>query len=143
MRHETLICFDFGEKKIGVAVGQTITGTATPLETVHVRNNKPDWNRIAKLIDQWRPTALVVGLPLNMDGTRQPMTELADAFARRLEERYHLPVHRADERLSTIEAKHRLGDIENLDPVAAQIILEGWLLEYKKVSDPDVTMTDQ
>lgn len=143
MRHETLICFDFGEKNIGVAVGQTITATATPLETVHVRNSKPDWNRITKLIGQWRPTALVVGLPLNMDGTRQPMTDLADEFARQLEIRYHLPVHRADERLSTIEAKHRLRDIENLDPVAAQIILESWLLEYTKISDPDVTMTDQ
>ena len=143
MQHETLICFDFGEKNIGVAVGQTITATATPLETVHVRNSKPDWNRISKLIDQWRPTALVVGLPLNMDGTRQPMTDLADEFARQLEMRYHLPVHRADERLSTIEAKYRLGDIENLDPVAAQIILESWLLEYTKISDPDVTMTDR
>lgn len=143
MRHETLICFDFGEKKIGVAVGQTITATATPLETVHVRNNKPDWDRISKLIDQWRPTALVVGLPLNMDGTRQPMTDLADTFTKQLEERYHLPVHRVDERLSTIEAKHRLGNIENLDPVAAQIILETWLTEYTKISDPDVTMTDQ
>lgn len=143
MQHETLICFDFGEKKIGVAVGQTITATATPLETVHVLNNRPDWNRISKLIDQWRPMALVVGLPLNMDGTRQPMTDLADAFARQLEGRYHLPVHRADERLSTVEAKHRLGDIENLDPVAAQIILESWLLEYTKISDPDVTISDQ
>ena len=143
MRHETLICFDFGEKRIGIAVGQTITATATPLETVHVRNNKPDWNRISELIDQWRPTALVVGLPLNMDGTRQLMTDLADAFARQLENRYHLPVHLVDERLSTIEAKHRLRDIENLDPVAAQIILESWLSEYTKISDPDVTMPDR
>lgn len=142
MRHETLICFDFGEKRIGVAVGQTITATATPLETVQVRNNIPDWDRIAELIDQWRPSALVVGQPLNMDGTRQLLTDLADRFARQLEDRYRLPVHMVDERLSTYEAKNRLREINNLDPVAAQVILESWLLEYTKISDPDVTMTD-
>ena len=139
----TLICFDYGEKRIGVAVGQTITATATPLETIHVRNNQPDWNRISGLIEQWHPAALVVGQPLNMDGTRQLLTDLAERFARQLEGRYHLPVHLADERLSTYEAKDRLQDVHNLDPVAAQVILESWLQEYTKISNPDVTMTDK
>ena len=143
MQPETLICFDYGEKRIGVAVGQTITATATPLETIQVRNNQPDWNRISRLIEQWRPAALVVGQPLNMDGTRQLLTDLAERFARQLEGRYHLPVHLADERLSTYEAKDRLQDVHNLDPVAAQVILEAWLLEYTKISNPGVTMTDR
>ena len=143
MQPETLICFDYGEKRIGVAVGQTITATATPLETIRVRNNQPDWNRISGLIEQWRPAALVVGQPLNMDGTRQLLTDLAERFARQLEGRYHLPVHLADERLSTYEAKDRLQDDHNLDPVAAQVILESWLLEYTKISNPGATMTDQ
>jgi len=130
MHYKTLICFDYGEKRLGVAVGQTLTATATPLETIPVHNKKPDWNRISKIIQQWRPAALVVGLPLNMDGTRQKLTDLADGFARQLEARYRLPVHMADERLSTYEAKNRLQDLRNLDPVAAQVILESWLLEY-------------
>lgn len=143
MRHETLIGFDFGEKRIGVAVGQTITATATPLETVRVRHKVPDWNRITELIQQWQPSALVVGQPLSMDGTRQLLTDLAERFARQLEHRYRLPVHLADERLSTYEAKNRLKDINNLDPVAAQVILESWLLEYTKISGPDVTISDE
>ena len=143
MSHETLICFDYGEKRIGVAVGQTLTATATPLETIHVHNSKPDWDRIAALLHQWRPAALVVGQPLNMDGSRQLLTELAERFARQLEQRYRLPVHLADERLTTYEAKERLRDINNLDPVAAQVILESWLREYTKISGPDVTIPDQ
>ncbi len=143
MQHETLICFDYGEKRLGVAVGQTVTRTATPLETIAVRNRTPDWNRITEVIDQWRPTSLVVGFPLNMDGTRQKLTDLAEKFARQLEQRYALPVYMVDERLSTFEAKNRLKDIRNLDPVAAQVILESWLLEYTKLSDPGVTMTGE
>jgi putative holliday junction resolvase len=131
--HETLICFDYGEKRLGVAVGQTVTATATPLETIRVRNGTPDWNRLTEIIKQWHPTALVVGLPLNMDGTRQLITDLADKFARQLEQRYRLPVHMVDERLSTYEAKNRLQDLRNLDPVAAQVILESWLLEYTNI----------
>ena len=143
MHYKTLICFDYGEKRLGVAVGQTLTATATPLETIPVHNKKPDWNRISKIIQQWRPAALVVGLPLNMDGTRQKLTDLADGFARQLEERYRLQVHMVDERLSTYEAKNRLQDLRNLDPVAAQVILESWLLEYTKLSHPDATMGEE
>ena len=127
---KTLIAFDFGEKRIGTAVGQTVTRTATPLETIPVRGAKPDWNAIGRLIDAWKPDALVVGLPLNMDGTEQPVTTLARRFADWLHERSGLPVHLTDERLSTREAWTRLIESGSRrggpDPIAAQVILEGW-----------------
>ncbi|MEJ2760196.1 MAG: Holliday junction resolvase RuvX [Gammaproteobacteria bacterium] len=126
----TLIGFDYGELRIGVAVGQTLTGTATPLETVAVVNGKPDWSRIDAILAEWKPGALLVGDPLNMDGTSQYMTEAANAFAATLAKRYKLPVYREDERLSTWEAKERLKDTRNLDPIAAQAILETWLSEH-------------
>ena len=103
----TLLCFDFGTKRIGVAVGQTLTDTASPLEIITVRNNRPDWERIGALINQWQPQALVVGNPLNMDGSRHPIGAAVDAFARKLQGRYRLPVLQADERLSTVEARAR------------------------------------
>jgi len=126
----TLICFDYGKKRIGIAVGQTLTGTATPLDTIPVSGSNPDWDHIGDLIRTWDPHALIVGEPLNMDGTRQAITRAADRFARELLERFGLPVYRADERLSSYEAKTRLQDTRNLDPVAAQAILETWLSEH-------------
>ena len=130
----TLIAFDFGEKRIGTAIGQTVTRTATPLETIRVRRSRPDWNAIDRLIGAWKPDALVVGLPLNMDGTPQWITDRARRFANRLRTRSGLPVHLADERLSTREAWTRLVESgsrrDGPDPVAAQVILEGWLAEH-------------
>lgn len=130
---ETLLAFDFGEKKIGVAVGQTITATASPVGLVRVHESGTDWPAITRLIDTWQPDALVVGLPLNMDGTEQLMTRAARRFRNQLEGRYSLPVHTMDERLSTREARDRLASRGQLDqdddPVAAQIILEGWLAQ--------------
>jgi putative Holliday junction resolvase len=127
----TLLGFDYGKKRIGVAVGQTLTGTATPLGTVAVNRGEPDWDRIAGIVQEWRPAALVVGLPLNMDGTSQSMTRESGRFARELGKRFGCPVYRADERLSSYEAKMRLKDTRGLDPVAAQAILETWLSEYR------------
>ena len=129
MSEQTYICFDYGEKRIGVAVGQTLTGTATPLETIRVINGKPDWEKITGLIRQWQPEALVVGLPVHMDDSRQAITDSAEKFSRQLEGRYLLRVFRAEERLSTYEARDRLKRNRDLDPVAAQVILESWLLE--------------
>ena len=135
-RTKTLIAFDFGEKRIGIAIGQTVTRTATPLETVPARGTSPDWNAIDRLIDTWKPDALVVGLPLNMDGTDQWITVRARRFANRLHARSGLPVHLADERLSTREAWTRLIESgsrrDGPDPVAAQIILEGWFAEHDR-----------
>ncbi|HSS66795.1 MAG TPA: Holliday junction resolvase RuvX [Gammaproteobacteria bacterium] len=129
----TLLAFDFGLKRIGGAVGQTQSRSASPLETLAVKREHPDWRAIARLIETWTPDALVVGLPLNMDGTQQEMTHRARRFGRQLEGRFDLPVHLVDERLTTREAKSRL-HLEGrasagADPVAAQIILEGWLSE--------------
>ena len=136
----TLIGFDYGEKRIGVAVGQTVTNTASPLETVACANGRPDWNRISRLITQWRPQALVVGEPLNMDGTGQEVSVAADKFAEQLRRRFSLPVYRVDERLSSYEAKERLKSTRELDPVAAQAILETWLSEYSATPSNNATI---
>lgn len=129
MSTETYICFDYGAKRTGVAVGQTLTGTATPLETIEALNGRPDWDRISAIIRQWQPDALIVGLPVTMDNSRQIITENAEKFARQLEGRYQLQVFRAEERLTTYEARNRLKRTHDLDPVAAQLILESWLRE--------------
>jgi putative holliday junction resolvase len=130
----TLLGFDFGSRKIGVAVGQTLTGTATPLETLRLVKHKPDWNRIAELIEEWRPDALVVGLPLDVDDSETDATEPALRFSRQLEGRFRLKVHLADERFTSFEARDRLGHkakrLEEYDAVAAKLILETWLNEH-------------
>ncbi|MES9871243.1 MAG: Holliday junction resolvase RuvX, partial [Sedimenticola sp.] len=103
----TLLGFDYGPSKIGVAVGQTLTGSATPLDTLRSVQEKPDWEGISRLIEEWKPEALVVGLPFNMDDTEAEIAPQARRFARQLEGRYHLPVHMADERLTSLEAKRQ------------------------------------
>lgn len=129
MKINTLLCFDYGSKRIGVAVGQTLTRTASPLEIIPVHRNKPDWSLIERLINHWQPDALLVGHPLCMNGAAQDMTRLAERFSRQLEGRFHLPVLAVDERLSTYEAGRRTGQMRQVDAVAAQVILETWLGE--------------
>ncbi|MFT5425159.1 MAG: putative Holliday junction resolvase [Gammaproteobacteria bacterium] len=130
---KSLLCFDFGTKRIGVAVGQTVTQTANPLQTVRNKNNRPDWKTIEQLVDEWQPDALVVGQPLNMMDEVQEMTIAAEKFMRQLHGRFHLPVYSIDERLSSFEAAQRTGRTTDLDPVAAQAILETWFAEnYNK-----------
>jgi putative Holliday junction resolvase len=130
---KSLLCFDFGTKRIGVAVGQTVTQTANPLQTVRNKNNRPDWKTIEQLVDEWQPDALVVGQPLNMRDEVQEMTIAAEKFMRQLHGRFHLPVYSIDERLSSFEAAQRTGRTTDLDPVAAQAILETWFAEnYNK-----------
>lgn len=126
---KTLLCFDYGQKRIGVAVGQAITGTATPLQIINVYNNQPEWDRIQQMIKDWQPQALIVGIPIQMDDARQEMTAAAERFVRQLEGRFHLPVFGVDERLSTFEAKNRSGMETEIDSIAAQAILETWLTE--------------
>lgn len=136
---KTYLGFDFGERRIGVAVGQALTRTATPLEVV-VSRTGIDWRRIEQLIDQWQPDALVVGVPLTEAGDAQPMTRLARRFAARLAERFGLPVFEADERFTSREAQQRFRQQRSAgaarrsharreDAVAAQIILESWFAE--------------
>lgn len=126
--------FDYGVRKIGVAVGQTITHTATPLCTLPTRDGKPDWDAIGQLIREWQPESLVVGLPYQMDDVEAPVAERARRFARQLEGRYRLPVFLADERLTTREAIRQLGrearrDAPRVDAMAARLILETWLCD--------------
>jgi putative Holliday junction resolvase len=134
---ETLLGFDFGMKRIGVAVGQTVTKTATPLTVLKAHRGIPEWSMVSQLIKKWQPDALVVGIPLNMDGTEQPLTTSAKAFADSLHAQFKLPVHGMDERLTSVEAKARLfseGGYKALrntpiDSIAAQLILQNWLAQ--------------
>lgn len=142
-RARTLLAFDFGNKRIGVAVGQTLTGTATALATIPMRQQKPDWDAVSRLIREWQPDALVVGIPLTMDGDIQLMTKRAKGFARKLEGRYHLPVYGVDERLSSHAARERLRSTRDVDPEAARIILETWLSEQRNGDTPDTTLSHQ
>ena len=133
----TLLGFDFGHRRIGVAVGQTLTGTANALAVVSV-SGKPDWQAISTIISEWKPVALVVGLPLDADGGDTELSKDARRFGRRLEGRYGKPVWFEDERLTSFGAEERFigarakggmrrKDAALKDALAAQIILENWL----------------
>jgi len=133
----TLLAFDFGHRRIGVAIGQTLTGTASALTVVPVAS-KPDWQVIGGIISEWKPAALVVGLPLGDDGGETDMSKDARRFGRQLEGRYGIPIFFEDERLTSFGAEQRFVDARARggmrrkeaalkDAMAAQIILENWL----------------
>ena len=132
---DSVIAFDFGMKSIGVAIGQSITGTASPLQALKAQDGIPNWETLQTLISQWQPKALLVGLPLNMDGTEQAITASTRRFVGRLKHKYNLPVFLHDERLSTIDAKAKLFELggykklskEKIDSVSACLIYESWL----------------
>ncbi len=128
--HRTLLGFDFGVRRIGVAVGQWVTQTASPLVTIRNQNNRPDWIAIKRLIEDWHPDALVVGVPLSLAGEAQEMTYVSEKFMRQLNGRFHLPIYGIDERLSSFEAAARTGGTVDLDATAAQIIMETWFVEH-------------
>ena len=131
----TFLGFDFGMKNIGVAVGQELTKTANPLTVIKAREGIPNWDQIKTLLDQWSPQLLVVGLPINMDGSEQEMTAAARRFGNRLNGRFHIPVDWQDERLTTFEALDQLGIRSKMqsnkrgdvDLISAQLILQSWL----------------
>ena len=133
MTEKTVLGFDYGTKRIGVAVGQTLTRSATPIDIVEFKQNKPDWKHITRLIQQWDPNALVVGVPLCMDDQKQAMTAASERFSRQLQGRYQLPVFTIDERLTSWEAKNRLKSSRDIDAVAAQVILETWFSQQENV----------
>ncbi|WP_440054055.1 Holliday junction resolvase RuvX [Pseudoalteromonas sp. T1lg65] len=126
--------FDFGTKSIGIAIGQEITGTANSLGAVKAKDGIPNWQELENFVTQWQPDLLVVGLPLNMDGTNQDVTFKAKKFANRLHNHFRLPVETQDERLTTADAKARLFDEGgyrnlakgNVDGMSACIILESF-----------------
>ena len=120
--------FDFGLARIGVAVGQRITRTASPVGVVAAKGGEPVWAELDALLKEWVPGELVVGLPLNMDSTMSEMASRANRFGEQLASRYSLPVAMMDERLSSFEAKSRAPDADApLDALAASLILETWL----------------
>lgn len=143
---ETYLGFDFGTKKIGVAVGQTLTNSASPLETVRAVRQKPNWQAISRLLETWRPDALVVGVSYQQDGSENPVTQSTLRFCRQLEGRYNKPVYQIDETLTTVESKSLLFDDmkfsvtkmwELQDQFAAQLILQTWLNERSKTTSHD------
>ncbi|MFT4248943.1 MAG: Holliday junction resolvase RuvX [Pseudomonas sp.] len=134
----TVFGFDVGSKRIGVAIGSALGAGARALAMLEVRGNAPDWAVLDRLHKEWRPTGLVVGDPLTLDGEDQPARRRAHAFGRQLRERYRLPVVLVDERSSSVEAASRFADAraegrkrrrdaEALDALAAAVIVERWL----------------
>ncbi len=126
-----ILGFDFGTQKIGIATGQLITATASPLQTYSYRNKKLDWDYFAQLLQTWQASALVVGLPFQLDDTESNHAPRAKRFARQLAGRFDLAVYMVDERLTSMEAKSQLGKKSKqallVDAVAAQLILQTWL----------------
>ncbi len=122
-----VIGFDFGLKRIGVAIGQTISQTASPEAIVNSKDGKPDWEHITQLFETWQPVAIVVGLPMRLDGSEQALTQPARKFGQRLSGRYQRPVFYIEEQLSSIEAESRQLKAAHIDDHAAQIILQNWL----------------
>lgn len=135
--YRTLLGFDYGSKRIGVAVGQELTRSAQGLRTLHNNQSGPDWPAISDLIQEWQPDLLVVGMPHSMDDRPHPLAERVQDFGKQLQQRYNLPVVWVDEKLSSLEAEARLADSgrsrshrrdkANIDKLAAAIILQTWL----------------
>lgn len=136
----TVLAFDFGEKRIGVAVGETMLKTAHAYTTISSEITEVRFTAIKKLIDEWQPSLLIVGLPTYLDGTEHTLTQLAKKFAQRLEGRFNLPVMMMDERLSSVEASQQLSNAginareqkSIIDAVAAQVILQSYFDSVQK-----------
>lgn len=122
-----ILAFDFGTKHIGIAVGQNISESAKGLCQIKANDGIPDWQDIDSIVTDWRPDLLLIGLPLNMDGSMSPIAHRAKKFANRLHDRYGLPCQLVDERLSSYEVKQRYS-IKNqeIDSLAAAVILRSW-----------------
>lgn len=137
---ETILAFDYGTQNIGVAVGQTLTDSADELPPLKAKDGVPSWDAVSRILSQWQPDLVVVGLPLNMDGSESELAGRARKFANRVHGRFGVGVEMMDERLSTFTAKgeamergHR-GDYRSkpVDSIAARLILESWFRERKR-----------
>ena len=132
-----MMAFDFGLRQIGVAMGNCLLGTTRPLPIIKAKDGQPEWAALEALINEWRPDLVVVGDPLNMDGSASELSALAGKFARRLHGRLGLEVAMVDERLSSFEAKHNSREQghrgnykrQPVDSLAAELILKTWLAE--------------
>ena len=139
LNSKIILAFDFGLKHIGVAIGQEITNTAETFFSLKAKNGEPDWRKLDTLIKEWNPKLLVVGNPLNMDGSESEIKKKSDKFSDLINKRYNIPVELMDERLTTREAKDRLKAEEDnsassgrdTHQIAAQIILENWFSENR------------
>jgi putative pre-16S rRNA nuclease len=140
----TVMGFDYGARRIGVALGNRISGSARALDVVSNGAGGPDWKRIETLMREWRPDAVLVGLPLTLDSGEQSNSQAARGFAAEMQARHHLPAIMVDERLSSREAAHRFAarrasgvakrkDAASLDAVAAEVIVEQWLREQPAI----------
>jgi putative Holliday junction resolvase len=138
----TIMAFDFGEKRIGVATGETMLKAAHALTTIETEVTEARFAEIGKLIAEWQPSLLIVGLPTYLDGVEHALTQLSKKFAQRLEGRFNLPVMMVDERLSSAEAAQNLSEAgvkgkqqkAMIDAVAAQIILQSYFDQLQSVS---------
>jgi putative Holliday junction resolvase len=137
--------FDFGERRVGVAVGQAVTGTATALETIRVTSKEQLWRSVGRLVAEWQPAAFVVGLSHQENGDENPITPLTRRFCRQLEGRFRRPVHTVDETLTTMESRHLFAQqrprksaefVDHKDQLAARLILETWLAEQQRGDVP-------
>jgi len=135
----TVISFDFGLKRTGIAVGNTTTGSASPETTLQSQDEKPDWQAISVLINEWKPEQLVVGMPTELDGSDSPLKKRIERFCNQLNGRYNLPVDQENEQFTSIEAAQRLKQLrqsgrkkkvgkDEVDKIAAAIILENWMV---------------
>ena len=135
---QTLLGFDFGTKSIGVATGQMITATAQPIDAIKANDGIPNWETVEKVLKEWQPDLVVVGLPLNMDGTEQAITQRAKKFANRLNGRFGVKTALQDERLTTASAKEfiferggfKALDKGKIDSISAALILESWMENF-------------
>ena len=123
-----IIAFDYGEKKIGVAVGQTSTNTSSPLQIIFNKDNKTNWISISSLLDEWKPDLILLGKPLNMDGSESEIMKKVDKFYKQLKSIYDADIEFVDERLTTFEAREILKDEkhDNVDAHAAKILIDNW-----------------
>jgi len=130
----TVLGFDYGTKSIGVAIGQSLTGSANPLLSIKAVDGIPKWEEIGMLLEEWKPDLVVVGLPLNMDGSEQDMTQRAKKFANRINGRFGVKIATQDERLTTADAKARLFEMGGykaltkgqVDAMSAVLIIESY-----------------
>lgn len=134
MKHKMIISFDLGKTNVGIAIGQTITKTATPLTTLKANKWEVNWIEIEKILIEWKPSIIVIGLPLNMNGTMQNTTKKAFNFAKKIYKKFSINFEFQDERLTTIESKEYLFNLggskflnKNINSEAAAIILETWI----------------
>ena len=128
-----IVAFDYGTKKIGVAVGQTETYTSSPLQIIYNDHEKTNWNEIRMLIDEWKPDLILIGKPINMDGTESEIMKKVDNFFKKLQKLSNTKCEYIDERLTTFEAKEILGEskVAEVDAHAAKILIDNWIERSK------------